>query len=246
MPKSSARKSPFSSNCRRFSAGPRRTSIVKPFKKRKVSFDVNDKFDVTSRFLTSPHASGANPASSSRQKDTRSSAKTTCTKRSTSELPKRSLSRLSRSGCLRLLDAGGFSTTETCENQSPLMSRAVPSVSEDDMSLPSCSDSQVGMDMESPPPLRSPDNPSTCISLCWGHFIDFHLPDLEEQRRSHNQRNSARSSSTWRTKNSRFSPYSKDKYSYSKPLPSIYNNTTSLATTDDISTAMNKISLRQL
>ncbi len=283
MPKSSIRGSPFSLDCRRHSArrsGPHKKSNVTSFAMRKVSFDVNDEFDVTTRFLTSSHASLNNSVNFEPSRPT--TATSTNSSSNSEAAPKRSLSRLSRSGCLRLLG------NEHCSGNRRKRT-AVPSVSEDDMSLASFSDDQVGLEIESSSSSTSPSpSPSSLLSLendtemdtssaassyissCWGHFVDFYLqeqedPEQEEQPRggpNPKTNNSSKSGSSRRSKDSRFHPYPKEKtrtYAYPKSLPSrSCTNTTRTSsstattqplptpTTDDISTAMKRISLRQL
>jgi hypothetical protein len=245
MPKSVDRKLPFSPNRRRGLTAPSRTQIVSPFAKRKISFDVNDDVDVTSRFLlSSTQAPGATPKSSIKQKDTLSNDGRFSTTRSIKS-SKCSLTRLSRSGCLRLLDEGDCSTTEIREDQNPSIRRTVPSVSEDDMSIPSYNEVQSRIEIESQHKFLSAHrNARNYVSSCWGHFIDFHLSDLADDRRSHKHRNSVKTRSIRQSKDSTFCPYSKDKNAYPKSSLSDYHGEAKLSTTDDISYAMKRISLR--
>lgn len=235
------RESPFSKSRLRLPIKTQNSSVAS-FAKRKVSFDINEEIDITSRFLTSPHANCINSKLFSKHiiRSSSSTAQPASTKRSSGVSSKCSLSRLSRSGCLRLLDEVSSSSTEPCRNQTK--SLGCTAVSEDDMYCESQAD--ICADEESSPPLVSRDNTHDYFSSCWGHFVEINGSDQESQqiRNRHNQHSIA--SSSFRKRSSRiskFTPYSKDKQSYSR-RPRTLRSTS----TDDISTAMNNISLHRL
>lgn len=224
--------------------------------KRKVSFDdsvdinIKDDIDVTTRFLTSrytttrtvrcdsprpssPCASRSNPFTASR------GSKKLPVKHGMSS--KHTLSSLSRSGCLRQLDE------EASLSEKGVTRRhfSVPSVSEDDMTLESLSDCSMGANILDTSSTSMSDS-SDCKEngapqhFDWGHFVDF-LPSVLEQRereRKSHQKKGARSTSKSRA-------MTKTSFRYS-PYPDVSPRlavTTVKPSTNDISAAMNNISL---
>lgn len=226
-----------------FSSHTSQQSKQAAFAKRKVSFDNHEDLDVTSRFL-SLHESAytTNMTGTIRTKEqsggsvSRSSkTKRTAVKRRNAISSKRSLSRLSRSGCLRLLDVDvGSTTNTTCKS-------TVPRVSEDDMSLRSSSAIHEDIhDQNSSIPLPIPNTFNSQINSCWGHFIDFHLSDLEKNHGATGRTSKLRSFS----KQARYNQYQEGRHAQasqflnSKEIRSSIN-----PSTEDLSAGMNMISL---
>mmetsp|Transcript_4525 Transcript_4525/g.8709 ORF Transcript_4525/g.8709 Transcript_4525/m.8709 type:complete len:316 (+) Transcript_4525:399-1346(+) len=125
--------------------GPLSAQSVTSITKRKVSFDdcggmSNDDLDVTSRFLSSQYTTSTTTSSipqvSAVSKRTESSHDMPC-KSHSSVATSATMSRLSRSGCLCLLDgegAGGYTSTPAKRRRS-INGTAIPSVSEENMTL---------------------------------------------------------------------------------------------------------------
>lgn len=197
---------------------------------RKVSFDANEDIDVTSRFLKHsshlPSRSSEKGDSEERNGNGRGS-------------PRRSLSRLSRSGCLRLLDVDTSSSSETCStNENMALGSTVPSVSEEDM----CSESETeAVDATSKSSSSLPSHHTNTDTSCWGHFVEIQLSGKEAHQIRPTKSGYKRRSFL---RNSRFTPYFKKKLQiHPNTLPRSKSIT---APTDDISTAMNNISLLSL
>ena len=222
--------------------------------KRKVSFDdsvdntIKDDIDVTTRFLTSRYTTTRMGCDSPRPSSPCASRSNPFTaSRGSKKLPvkhgmssKHTLSRLSRSGCLRQLDE------EASLSEKGVTRRhfSVPSVSADDMTLASLSDCSIGANILDASSASMSDS-SDCEEngspqhFDWGHFVDF-LPSVEQQereRKSH-QKKGARSTSKSRAMTKTSFRYS----SYPDASPRLAVNTAK-PSTNDISAAMNNISL---
>lgn len=227
--------------------------------KRKVSFDecvninIKDNIDVTTRFLTSRYTTTRTRCDSPRPSVTCTSRSNPFTaSRGAKKLPvkhgmssKHTLSSLSRSGCLRKLDEEA-SLSEKGVTRRHFSASAVPSVSEDDMTLESASDCAMGANLLDTSSTSMSDS-SDCSKengepqhFGWGHFVDFLPSVLEQQEREKKSHQKKGARSTFKshamTKASfRYSPYSdvSNRLAVTPVKPS----------TNDISAAMNNISL---
>mmetsp|Transcript_2154 Transcript_2154/g.3264 ORF Transcript_2154/g.3264 Transcript_2154/m.3264 type:complete len:252 (-) Transcript_2154:1229-1984(-) len=220
--------------------------------KRMVSFDdcanIKDDIDVTSRFLTSRYSytttrmrcesprPKSNPCSASR------GAKKPPIKRGMSK--KHTLSRLSRSGCLRQLDEES-SLSEKGVTRRHFSTSAVPSVSEDDMTLESLSDCATGANLSDVSSTAASDS-SDCKEngvpqhFSWGHFVDFLPSALEQQGRARKSHHKKGAQSSFKSH-----AMTKTSFRYS-PYPDVSPRlavTTAKPSTNDISAAMHNISL---
>eukprot|EP00979_Chaetoceros_neogracilis_P011180 scaffold2719_cov266-Chaetoceros_neogracile.AAC.3 len=208
-----------------------------PNPSRKVSFDncvnIEDDIDVTSRFLTSHYTTcciqhesprPSFPCVSNRSRETKKPP----AKRGMSS--KHTLTRLSRSGCLRQLDE---------ESTRSFKGRAIPSisVSEDDMTLAleSASDSAMGvprLDESSTSTSSSPDQEyeedDAPLGYGWGQFVEILRSDLERGKQLNGKK--VTRTSYKRSCASRYCPY---------PIV----KSSSHSSTNDISEAMNNILL---
>jgi len=233
-----------------------------PTPSRKVSFDecanIKDDIDVTSRFLTSHYITCCIRYDSPRPSFPRVSKSSPCTApRGTKKPPakrgmisKHTLTRHSRSGCLRQLDEESGSSEKRCPNH--FSGRAIPSVSEDDMTLTLGSASDCAMSMShlnrslssasasassSSPSHQEYEQDDTHLGFGWGYFVDVLPSDLELKRRERKslEKKVPRSSlkrHIMTNKNLRYCPHS-----FTTGKPSTHSST------NDISAGMNNISL---